>query len=241
MTVIFDLQSNPFVCIGHRGACGYEPENTLSSFECAITMGCPWIELDVYQIEGELIVIHDDTLERTTNGKGEVIAQTLEYLRSLDAGNGQQIPTLSEVINSVDHRAGINIELKGEDTAGPVVDLLHQLEEDGWNLDEFLISSFNHDELAQVSRLQPLLKLGALFGRDAENCVTKAVELNAFSLNLGLRIVNSVVVQQAHAAGLQVYVYTVNHKADVQRMLTDQVDGVFTNYPDRVFEVLGEI
>ena len=125
MSAKFDLQSMPFVCIGHRGASGYEPENTLSSFERAIAMGCRWIELDVYQVEGELIVIHDSTLDRTTNGQGRVASQTLAYLRSLDAGNGQQIPTLTEVISAVDHRAGINIELKGKHTAAPVVALLH--------------------------------------------------------------------------------------------------------------------
>ena len=113
------------ICIGHRGACGYAPENTLAAFELAITMGCPWLELDVYAVEGELLVIHDDTLERTTNGKGQVMQTPLATLRSLDAGNGQQIPTLKEVIELVDHRAGINIELKGPHTAAPVCQLLH--------------------------------------------------------------------------------------------------------------------
>ena len=204
-------------------------------------MGCPWIELDVYQVQGEQLVIHDDSLERTTDGYGEVAKQTLVYIRSLDAGKGQQVPTLTEVITRVDHRAGINVELKGEGTAGPVVDLLHQFEEDGWDLTEFLISSFDHVQLAEVRRLQPRLRTGALFGRNAKDCIDKAVALDAFSLNLGLRLVNSDIVEQAHAADLQVYVYTVNEKADIRRMITDQVDGVFTNYPDRVFEQLEEI
>lgn len=238
---IIDLQSIPFVCIGHRGACGYEPENTLSSFERAISMGCPWIELDVYQVEGQLIVIHDDTLHRTTNGQGEVVNQSLTYLRSLDAGKGQQIPTLTEVISQVDHRAGINIELKGKGTAEPVIDLLHQFEDNGWDLAEFLISSFNHDALAEVNRLQPRLRTGALFGRDIEGCIARAVKLKAFSLNPGLRTVDQDMVRKAHAAGLKVYVYTVNHQTDMRRMIADQVDGVFTNYPDRVFELLKEM
>jgi|TARA_B100001971_G_C18211010_1_gene550674 glycerophosphoryl diester phosphodiesterase len=241
MSSTFDLQSIPFVCIGHRGACGYEPENTLSSFECAIAMGCDWIELDVYQVEGELLVIHDDTLNRTTNGRGEVVQQTLAYLRSLDAGKGQQIPKLTEVVRAVDHRAGINIELKGEHTASPVVDLLHQFEASGWDPAEFLISSFDHVQLAQVGQLEPRLRTGALFSRDAENCIAKAIDLRAFSLNLGLRLVDADLVQRIHAAGLKVYVFTVNHTADISRMMADQVDGVFTNFPDRVLEMQKEI
>lgn len=231
----------PFVCIGHRGACGYEPENTLSSFECAIAMGCPWIELDVHQVEGELIVIHDDNLARTTNGRGKVASQTLLYLRSLDAGGGQQIPTLAEVIRLVDHRAGINIELKGGHTASQVVHLLHQFQDRGWDLVEFLISSFNHVALAEVGQLEPRLRTGALFGRDAEDCIAKAIKLRAFSLNLGLPMVDPELIQRIHAAGLRVYVYTVDNMADIRRMMADQVDGVFTNYPDRVLQLQGEI
>jgi glycerophosphoryl diester phosphodiesterase len=114
-----NLDQISFNCIGHRGACGHAPENTLSSFELAIEMGCPWIELDVYHIDGELLVIHDDTLERTTNGTGDVMDQSVAYLRTLDAGDGQQIPTLNEIIELVGHRAGINVELKGPDTELP--------------------------------------------------------------------------------------------------------------------------
>lgn len=204
-------------------------------------MGCPWIELDVHQVEGELIVIHDDNLARTTNGRGKVAGQTLPYLRSLDAGGGQQIPTLAEVISLVDHRAGINIELKGEHTANPVVNLLHRFQDRGWDLVEFLISSFNHVDLAQVTQLEPRLRTGALFGRDAEDCIAKAIELRAFSLNLGLPMVDRELTKRIHDAGLRVYVYTVNNTADIQRMMADGVDGVFTNYPDRVLGLQQEI
>ena len=241
MSAEFDLQSMPFVCIGHRGASGYEPENTLSSFERAIAMGCRWIELDVYQVEGELIVIHDSTLDRTTNGQGRVASQTLAYLRSLDAGNGQQIPTLTEVISAVDHRAGINIELKGKHTAAPVVALLHQLVKAGWDLAEFLISSFNHVELAEVGPLEPRLRTGAIFRRqDVEDCITKSVILGASCMGLSLRAVEPDLVERIHAAGLKIYAYTVNKSADINKMIAHGVDGVFTNFPDRVFERLPE-
>ena len=112
------------ICFAHRGASGHEPENTLSAVEKAIELGADWIEVDVYAVKGELIIIHDERLERTTNGTGYVRDTSLAYLRSLDAGKGQCIPTLREVLDSVDRRAGINVELKGPNTAGLAVSLI---------------------------------------------------------------------------------------------------------------------
>src|SRR3954464_9724202 len=98
------------LCIGHRGACGHEPENTLRSVRRALELGAHGIEIDVYFVDGEIIVIHDAKLERTTNGKGYVARKSLAYLRSLDAGKGERIPTLRQVFDTVDRRAFINIE-----------------------------------------------------------------------------------------------------------------------------------
>jgi glycerophosphoryl diester phosphodiesterase len=222
------------ICIGHRGACGYAPENTLEAFELAITMGCPWLELDVYAVAGELLVIHDDTLERTTNGKGRVMQTPLATLRALDAGNGQQIPTLREVLELVDHRAGINIELKGPDTAAPVSQLLQAYLVKGWRSDEFMLSSFDHKELALAD---PLFRRGALFHRSVKNYLERTDRLGAYSLNLSIRLVSAELVKAAHEHGLQVFVYTVNEAADIQRMRDYGVDGIFCNYPDRVQQV----
>lgn len=232
-----DLNSLPFVCIGHRGACGYAPENTLSSFQLAMDMGCPWVELDVYAVEGELLVIHDDTLERTSDGKGRVMDATLAYLRSLDAGKGQQIPTLSEVIELIDHRAGINVELKGPDTAVPASQLLSQYCQNGWSADEFLFSSFFHDELAKAdSRFHR----GPLFHKASSDLFEIADSLDAFSINLNQKIAGRDLITRAHEKDLSVYVYTVNKTGDIARMIDLGVDGVFTNYPDRVFTLLSQ-
>ncbi|MDK1024762.1 MAG: glycerophosphodiester phosphodiesterase family protein [Gammaproteobacteria bacterium] len=236
-----NLDQIAFNCIGHRGACGYAPENTLSSFELAIAMGCPWIELDVYHIDGELLVIHDDTLDRTTNGRGYVMDQSVAYLRSLDAGDGQQIPTLTEVIELIDHRAGINVELKGPDTGEAVVSLIHSYQTMGWHADEFLLSSFQHQELERVRTLDQELKLGALFGRATDNLVEKAQQLDAYAINLGKRLAQKQLIDKAHEAGLRVFVYTVNVAEDIAQMLRLNVDGVFTNYPDRIFTLIGEV
>ena len=115
-----------FLCIGHRGAMGHAPENTLLSVTKALDLGVKWIEIDVYFIDKELVVIHDDRLERTTDGIGYVQEQSLDYLRSLDAGKGEKIPLLREIFDLIDGRAGINIELKGVNTAEPVVKLIRK-------------------------------------------------------------------------------------------------------------------
>jgi glycerophosphoryl diester phosphodiesterase len=222
------------LCIGHRGAMGYRPENTLASFSLALEMGCPWVELDVYCVGREILVIHDDRLDRTTNGKGRLANQSLPYLRGLDAGSGQQIPLLAEVVDLINRRGGINVELKGSGTAGPVCELLEQYVANGWDRDQFLISSFDHDELA---RTDARFRRGALFGRRSRgNLVAKAKRLDAWSINLDLARANQAIVDDAHENGLVVLVYTVNEADDIRRMRDLGVDGVFTNYPDRVID-----
>ena len=103
--------------IGHRGASGYAPENTLKAFELALTQGCEWLELDVHLLDSKLIVIHDEQLDRTTSGQGLINDHSLDAIRRLDAGDGEKVPYLDEVIEMVDGRATINIELKGPGTA----------------------------------------------------------------------------------------------------------------------------
>lgn len=224
-----------FVCIGHRGACGYQPENTLASFRQAIDMGCPWIELDVYAVEGELLVIHDDTLNRTTNGKGRVMDTDLVTLRGLDAGKGEKIPTLTEVIELAGHSTGINVELKGPDTAELASSLVNAYCAKGWAAEQFLFSSFDHEEL---SRTDPVFLRGPLFHKDHSDMLAIARSLNAFSLHLNKNIATTDKIEAAHQAGLKVYAYTVNKGEEVMHLMERGIDGVFTNYPDRVFSLL---
>jgi glycerophosphoryl diester phosphodiesterase len=221
------------LAIGHRGACGYQPENTLASFRHAARLGCPWIELDVYHVEGQLVVIHDDDLARTTNGEGLVMESSFAYLRSLDAGNGEQIPTLQEVLELADTRININVELKGPGTAEPVAALLANACQHQWYSEQFLISSFDHGELA---RANAMFRRGALFGRPVTDIIGRAKQLNAFSVNVSLRMISQELVNLAHQALLKIYVYTVNDRPDIERLRNWGVDGVFSDYPDRVLD-----
>jgi len=225
---------NGLLCIGHRGAGGHAPENTLASFHKALELGAHCVELDVYLVEGRLVVIHDEHLERTTNGHGPVMGQTFEYLRSLDAGGGERIPTLEEVCDAVAGRAGVNIELKGPGTAAPVVEYARSLCAGRWRPDQILVSSFDREQLEVCRALDRDLKLGVLCGGSVGDDLEFAIERGAFALHPALRTVDQAVVDAAQRQGLRVFVYTVNHAADLRRMVHLGVDGVFTDYPDRV-------
>jgi glycerophosphoryl diester phosphodiesterase len=229
----FALSSSGFICFAHRGASGHEPENTLLAIEKAISMDAPWIEIDVFAVEDELVVIHDDRLETTTNGAGYVTQQSLAYLRSLDAGKGQRIPLLREVFDLVDGRVGVNVELKGFETAEPVVKLIDEYKGlPGLDYSQILVSSFNRRELTRVRSLNPDIPIGVLVQGIPLDDAEFAEDLGAVSVHAGLSSVHLAFVDDAHRRGLKVFVYTVNHRDDLKRMRAMGVDGVFTNYPD---------
>jgi glycerophosphoryl diester phosphodiesterase len=222
------------LCIGHRGAMGHEPENTLLSIEKAISLGASWVEIDVYFVDGHLIVIHDDRLERTTNGTGYLNKKTFEYLRSLDAGKGQQIPTLEEVFATVHGRAGLNVELKGPHTAEPVIDLIRKQLDQGWSYENILVSSFNHRELLTVKRLDPKVRPGLIVAERPIDNAALAERLGCYSVHPSIEFINEIFVDDAHKRRLKVFVFTVNEPEDIKRMESLEVDGVFTDYPERV-------
>ena len=227
-----------FILFAHRGASGYEPENTLSAFELALAMGVPWIELDVYAVDGELVVIHDDRLERTTNGTGLVMDKSLSHLRSLDAGKGQRIPLLREVFDLVGDRAGINIELKGPKTAAPVsAHIAAVLTERRMTAIQFIVSSFNHQELLRFKGMYPEIRLGALVSGVPWRNARFAEKMGAYAVHAGMNIVTRRFVAAAHRRELKIFVYTVNTGEDLKRIQDMGVDGVFTNYPD-IFSIM---
>ncbi len=220
--------------IGHRGAMGHVPENTLASFQKALDFGVEWLELDVYFVDGELVVIHDDTLDRTTNGTGNVMDFSLKYIRSLDAGHGQKVPLLSEVFELADRQVGINVELKGPGTAIPTIQFLEEQLKKGWQLDQLLLSSFNHQELLLAKQTNPTFPRAPLYWMGDIDYDFVLNELEAIAVNPSLKMVTAELVQEAHQHDLKVFVYTVNETADLQRMMDWGVDGVFTNFPDRL-------
>jgi len=219
--------------IGHRGAMGLSPENTLASFELAILQGCDMIEFDVHRCaSGELVVIHDERVDRTTNGTGLVEAMTYSELASLDAGGGGRIPLLTEVLECAAGRVAVNVELKAPSIAGDAAYMLsHYIDAGVLKSDSVIVSSFWHRDLAEFRSLCPGIRTGALIAGEPVNLASFAE--GAWSVHQDIGCLSRDFVDDAHARNLSVLVYTVNEPDDVLRMRSWGVDGIFTNFPLR--------
>jgi len=221
--------------IAHRGASGTRPENTLAAFQKAIDQGAEMVELDVHICKsGELVVIHDYSLKRTTNGHGFVSRKTLSQLQELDAGGCEKIPTLKEVFDLVGGKARINIELKGNNVVTETVKLIkHQIENKKQTSGDFVISSFHHKQLKEFHALMPDIPIGILYEGRPGGYRKQAPELHASSINLSIKHVNEKLVQEIHQNGLQIWIYTVDRDGEFEKMKALGVDAVFTNFPER--------
>lgn len=222
--------------IGHRGAMGHEPENTLLSFRKALALNVDAIELDVYVCKtGEVIVMHDDKVDRTTNGKGYTEDKTFDELRQLDAGKGELVPTLEEVLDIIDKKVIVNIELKGKDAALATIQVIKEhIKTKGWAESDFMVSSFDHHELNKFKQHYPEISIGALIEGVPLSYSECAVQLQADSVNLSLDFINQDFVNDAHEKGLKVYVWTVNEYDDIAKVKALGVDGIFSNFPERL-------
>jgi len=228
----------------HRGASGYAPENTLPAFELARDQGADGVELDVQlTADDELVVIHDETVNRTTNGTGWVKDYTLAGLKALDASMGSEefagvtIPTLAEVFDVLaDSGLTINIELKNTVVAYPGIEekVLAMIDERDWE-HRIVISSFNHMSLTRIRGLGSLVSTGLLFGDYLYQPWSYAKEVWATALHPPLGYVDAVpeLITAARDTLLGVNVWTVNDPEDIDRMYGLGVDGIITNYPDR--------
>ena len=240
--------------IAHRGFSGEAPENTTAAFRRAIEVGADMIELDVLlSRDGELVVIHDDTLDRTTDGSGRVADHTLEELSRLDAGSwfapefaGERIPTLEEVLRLAHGRILVNIEIKTEavtgEAEGGVVDKTLALVERLGMRDRIVISSFDPRALAHARALDPTIATASLRSsrHHAESSPAEVMEsVGSQAFNLSRNEVSREVVEACHALGRPVAVYTVNEESEMRRLVELGVDALFTDHPDRLLHLLG--
>jgi len=223
--------SHKVLRIGHRGACGHAPENTLASIEQAIVFRCDLTEVDVQRTaDGSLILLHDERVDRTTNGKGPVAEMNLEDVRKLDAGRGQNIPTLEEVLQTAHGRLGLILELKAEGLAYDVCGIVRASGFSG----EIIYASFLHDELQHVRRADPDAKTLVLFKRLPKNPAAEATRLQATHVGLRFDTATLPLVKTLHKARLTVFVYTVNRPADIAKMRALGVDGIVSNFPEKI-------
>ena len=222
--------------IGHRGAKGYEAENTLSSFEKALELKVDGIELDVHlSSDGQLIVIHDETIDRTSNGKGLVNELTLKELKAFQINNSQEIPTLQEVFDLVNGNCFINIELKGNKTVKPVLDLIKQvISNQKWNYKQFLISSFNWKMLQEVRSLDSQIQIGVLTEDSLDDALAFAKKIKAYSIHPDYRLLSKENVVLMQQNGFQVFPWTVNKFEDLQKIKSYNVNGIISDFPDRI-------
>jgi len=222
--------------IGHRGACGHAPENTLLSMRKAIELGVHGFEFDIQlSRDGEAIVIHDDTLERTTNGKGFVHDYTLAELQELDAGGGEKIPSLANVLDMVDKRCRLFIELKAEHAATTVTKLItHYVEHFGWSYEQLFVCSFDHLQIVSVRAINPQIRTCALIVGIPVSLAAIAEEAGAWAINPNIHHMTKALVDDAHKRGLKVITWTCNDPRDITRAKSLGVDGIISDFPDRL-------
>jgi glycerophosphoryl diester phosphodiesterase len=221
---------NPFLKIGHRGAKGHKPENTLISFEKAIDFNVDGVELDVHlSLRGEIMVIHDETIDRTTNGKGFVKNFTSSELKELG------IPTLIDVLDLVNRRCFINIELKGIGTAKPVVELItHYISEKNWKHTDFVVSSFDWNMLEEVRLLNPKIRIGVLTDVAVSEALAFAKKIKAVSIHPDYALLSRENVALMQKNGFKVFSWTVNSTEDIQKIKSFNVNGIISDFPDRI-------
>lgn len=227
--------------IGHRGAYGYEPENTLLSISRAIELGADMVEFDVFVLPtGEIILMHDDRVDRTTNGYGITLDMSFDELRQLDAGKGERIPTLQEVIDLVDKRVPVNIEIKNAGSAAAVAAVIKQYMKRGWKPDRFVVASYNHPELHAFKKLVPLVKIVALLYSVPLDYAAFCEPLQAEIVAPATDIVTPEFVADAHKRGLLLYawVWQPVFEEETRRLHAMGVDGLYTDYIDQTRDII---
>lgn len=231
----------------HRGASAYAPENTLPAFQMALDQGAQGIELDVQRTADDvLVVVHDETIDRTSNGFGRVADLTLEELRRCDFSNGfighhnVRIPTLMEVLDFVaPTNLRLNVELKNSVLPYPGMELetAAMVAEVGLT-DRVLLSSFNHLSLANLRGIVPPSQIGVLYSDGLYNPWQYARWIGAGALHPNWRALRQPdFVWLAHEAGVNVHVWTVDEEQDVAHAIETGVDALMTNFPDRARRV----
>jgi glycerophosphoryl diester phosphodiesterase len=218
--------------IGHRGAAGHAPENTLLSVAKALELGVDLVEIDVQRTsDGKLVVLHDKRVDRTTtNGKGYLANMTLEEVRSLDIEPDQKIPTLEEILSAINGRSGIMIELIEEGISNQVVECVRA---SGF-IGQVIYASFLHSEMLAIHEIDASLRTLALLEGIPVDHTSFAREAKVTHVGLAFDSTRSKFIQDLHESGHKVFVYTLNDLADIEQAIRWGVDGIISNYPERI-------
>lgn len=223
--------------IGHRGAAGHVLENTLGSIEKAIELGVDYVEIDLRLTrDGHVVVLHDPTVDRTTTGHGRIKDLTLAQVKRIKTKDGRHVPTLEDVLKITDGRVGLMLELKIRGLAKPVTEIL---ERSGFRC-PVIYASFHHKELSRVREWLPSATIMPLISRGR---ITPRIPAKLRAHHVGIRLDRVVkpVVESLHAAGVQVFVFTVNDVDDIAHMTDIAVDGIISDMPEAFRGRLHEI
>ena len=221
------------VRIGHRGAAGHAPENTIQAIEKAIALNADFVELDVRRsLDGHLVIIHDAGVDRTTDGHGAVAELTLAELRRLTIANELRIPTLREALKTAAGHVGLLLELKAEGLAEQIWTEVRTSSIPG----VVIYASFFHAELLRIRETDPGAQTMALSEAIPVQPTAFAIDAQATHVGLAFDCLSPSFVQALHQAELQVFTYTVNEPADISRARKVGVDGIISDFPDRIEE-----
>ena len=229
--------------IAHRGASGRFPENTLRSFSAALAAGADMCELDVRATrDGHLVVLHDASVDRTTEGRGQLETMTLEQVKRLDAGikfggefAGERIPALAEVFDLTIGHCGLNLELKAEGIERAVCELVCERAAVG----STLVSAFDWAAIGRVRDYAPEVRVALLASRRPAQLLTAAIEMKAAAIAPRADLVSAELCTAAHRHAIDVYAWTVDEPGAMRKLIGDGVDGITTNFPERLAEVTG--
>ena len=221
--------------IAHRGASGYAPENTLKAFRTAWKMSADMIELDAQETsDGHLVCIHDFDLPRTTNGEGYVGELTYREIKELDAGQGERVPLLSEVLDFARDRIGVNIEVKALNVEKRILELVTERE----MLDSVIFSSFMHNTVRVIKNLNAYARTAIILSEPRDDAVRYTLDLGANAINPPFETLTPELVTGAHEARLEVFPYTMNDASSMRKLLSIGVDGLITDLPDVCVKVV---
>ncbi len=219
---------------GHRGACGHAPENTLLSMRKAIALGVDGFEFDIQlSKDGEPVVIHDATLDRTTNSKGLVADYSYAELQKFTAGNGEKIPHLNDIFALADKRCELLIELKA-DAVAAVEKCISAWIKQGWDYKKIWVISFDHAQIVAIKKLNPNIQTGALIEGIPVSLAHIATEAGAQALCPYVGCMHQALVDDAHRRGLKVMTWTANKPTDIERAKALGVDGIISDFPERL-------
>ena len=228
--------------IGHRGARGYIAENTLESIQKALDLNVDGIEIDVFRCaSGEIVVFHDKKLKRLTGHNGLIEETTFEELKNMLVAGRYRIPTLQQVLEKIGGKILLNVELKGENTAIPTAAILKQyLIDSQSDIKKLIVSSKNWKELTLFKNQNTNIPIGVLshynifLEKRVDAIIEKGRELSALAIHPKFSILNKKAIDKMHSAGFLVYSWTINSPKDIQRAIRLGVDGIITDFPDRV-------